>query len=51
MLKSLRDTNKEFGAVIDLLCIGKDRFIKYWEFDPNLEGLHIYEKWHSYTIQ
>ena len=51
ILNSLRELSREFKAVIDLLSFGKSKFIKYWEYNPNLEGLNIYEKWHSYIVE
>lgn len=51
ILNILRKISDDFDAVVDLLCIGKNRFVKYWEYDPNLDGLNIHEKWHSYTVR
>jgi hypothetical protein len=49
-LETLRDAAvKPGGATIDLVCLGQDHFIKWWQRDP-LNPKRSAERWHSYRF-
>jgi hypothetical protein len=36
--------------VVDILCLGKSNFVKYWHSTPESDNA-VYEKWHSYVLK
>jgi hypothetical protein len=50
-LKALREAaNQTGGITIDLVCLGYDHFIKWWQCDPLNHKRTVY-RWHSYRFQ
>jgi hypothetical protein len=48
-LGKLQKAHREHNAVVDLVCLGDSRFIKWWKHNPNGPG-GAYDRWHSYTL-
>jgi hypothetical protein len=49
VLQVLREEARDRRQVIDLLCLGDSRFVRYWHTSP-AGGNGLYEKWHSYVL-
>ena len=52
-LEALREAATQKGITIDLVCLGYDYFIKFWEFDPLTPTKTVrspVHRWHSYRI-
>jgi hypothetical protein len=47
-LDKLQKAHRQHKAVVDLVCLGDSRFIKWWKHNPN--GGAAYDRWHSYTL-
>jgi hypothetical protein len=48
-LDKLKRAHDRHGAVVDLVCLGDSRFIKWWSHNPTGRG-GPYDHWHSYTL-
>lgn len=49
VLNLLRELCTDTRKVIDIVCMGQSRFIKYWQNKPDGRKT-LYEKWHSYVL-
>jgi hypothetical protein len=47
LLKELTDQSN--SKTIDHVCLGKDKFIKFWKINPEDESVD-YNSWHEYTL-
>lgn len=48
-LDKLQKAHGMHNAVVDLVCLGDSRFIKWWKNNPTGGG-DSYNRWHSYTL-
>lgn len=37
--------------IVNFVCLGESRFIRYWDKEPGFPLRGAYEKWHSYHLQ
>lgn len=49
VLKKLKKVCTSQKGVIDLICLGDSKFVKWWENNPNGDSGE-YGKWHSYKL-
>ena len=50
ILPALRDVvNSHADRIINLVCLGPSRFIRYWNLDPT--GKKLIDKWHAYELE
>jgi hypothetical protein len=42
--------NGQGSRIIDLICLGQSKFIKYWNIDP-VEGKTKIDRWHAYELE
>jgi hypothetical protein len=47
-LKDLSDQDN--NKTIDHVCLGKSKFIKFWEYNP-LDKAANYNSWHFYSVE
>jgi len=50
VLNLLREETQNDKQVVDLLCLGSSRIVRYWRERPH-GGRGLYEKWHSYALE
>ncbi|MBN2816037.1 MAG: hypothetical protein JXQ67_05090 [Campylobacterales bacterium] len=44
------DTNRSLNNVINHICLGDNKFIKFWDYNPNCTFEEDYYKWHLYKF-
>jgi len=49
-LKILQDETGSFKQIVNFICLGESRFIRYWDEEPGFPLRGAYEKWHSYHL-
>ena len=51
ILKILQKETTNIKQIVQFICLGDSRFIRYWETDPRALNRSTYEKWHSYSLE
>lgn len=49
VLHLLREEAENRSEVVDLVCLGESRFVRYWHTSPE-GGNGLHERWHSYLL-
>lgn len=51
ILDNIRNqTNRDLNNIINHICLGNDKFIKFWDYNPSNTQDENYNKWHLYKF-
>lgn len=49
-LTILQEETGSIEEIVNFICLGESRFIRYWDKEPGFPLRGAYEKWHSYNL-